>query len=193
MIWSGCSRFTVLFFSYLGWALYGVGLVVAVFEVGIECQTGRANVKDAALNAIKGFMAVGCFTLVPVELYKLSVTLQASLTAGITGYGEGFDVLPTDHRLQEVDIGSVASSGVFGGIGSITSPIMVIFIIIMMGYAIIKCFFSNLKRGGILLIQIAVGSLYMFSVPRGYMDGFVQWCRSRSSACVSRLFYRLRF
>ena len=86
----------VLFFSYLGWALYGVGLVVAVFEVGIECQTGRANVKDAALNAIKGFLAVGCFTLVPVELYKLSVTLQASLTAGITGYGEGFDVLSTD-------------------------------------------------------------------------------------------------
>ena len=38
--------------------------------------------------------------------------------------------------MQEVDIGSVASSGVFGGIGSITSPIMVIFIIIMMGYAI---------------------------------------------------------
>lgn len=127
----------VLFFSYLGWALYGVGLVVAVFEVGIECQTGRANVKDAALNAIKGFMAVGCFTLVPVELYKLSVTLQASLTAGITGYGEGFDVLSTNiiTSLQGVDIGSAASSGVFGGIGSITSPIMVIFIIIMMGYA----------------------------------------------------------
>ena len=177
----------VLFFSYLGWALYGVGLVVAVFEVGIECQTGRANVKDAALNAIKGFMAVGCFTLVPVELYKLSVTLQASLTAGITGYGEGFDVLSTDiiTSLQEVDIGSVASSGVFGGIGSITSPIMVIFIIIMMGYAIIKCFFSNLKRGGILLIQIAVGSLYMFSVPRGYMDGFVQWCKQIIGLCLT--------
>uniref|UniRef100_UPI0034A1B702 conjugal transfer protein TrbL family protein n=1 Tax=Anaerotruncus rubiinfantis TaxID=1720200 RepID=UPI0034A1B702 len=93
----------VLFFSYLGWALYGVGLVVAVFEVGIECQTGRANVKDAALNAIKGFMAVGCFTLVPVELYKLSVTLQASLTAGITGYGEGFDVLSTDNCKSRSD------------------------------------------------------------------------------------------
>ena len=113
----------VLFFSYLGWALYGVGLVVAVFEVGIECQTGRANVKDAALNAIKGFLAVGCFTLVPVELYKLSVTLQASLTAGITGYGEGFDVLSTNiiTSLQGVDIGSAASSGVFGGIGIISS------------------------------------------------------------------------
>ena len=177
----------VLFFSYLAWALYGVGLVVAVFEVGIEYQTGRASVKDAAINAIKGFLAVGCFTLVPVELYKLSVTLQASLTAGITGYGEGFDVLSTDiiTSLQGVDIGSAASSGVFGGIGSITSPIMVIFIIIMMGYAIIKCFFSNLKRGGILLIQIAVGSLYMFSVPRGYMDGFIQWCKQIIGLCLT--------
>ena len=132
-------------------------------------------------------MAVGCFTLVPVELYKLSVTLQASLTSGITGYGESFDALSTDiiNSLQGVDIGAAASSGVFGGIGSITSPIIVIFIIIMMGYAVIKCFFSNLKRGGVLLIQIAVGSLYMFSVPRGYMDGFVQWCKQIIGLCLT--------
>lgn len=174
-------------FSYLAWTLYVVGLVVAVFEVGIEYQTGRASIKDAAISAVKGFMAVGCFTLVPVELYKLSVTLQASLTSGITGYGESFDALSTDiiNSLQGVDIGAAASSGVFGGIGSITSPIMVIFIIIMMGYAVIKCFFSNLKRGGVLLIQIAVGSLYMFSVPRGYMDGFVQWCKQIIGLCLT--------
>ena len=161
----------VLFFSYLAWTLYVVGLVVAVFEVGIEYQTGRASIKDAAISAVKGFMAVG----------------QASLTSGITGYGESFDALSTDiiNSLQGVDIGAAASSGVFGGIGSITSPIMVIFIIIMMGYAVIKCFFSNLKRGGVLLIQIAVGSLYMFSVPRGYMDGFVQWCKQIIGLCLT--------
>ena len=161
-----------MFFSYLAWALYGTGLVVACFETGVEYSSGRGNIRETALNAIKGFLAVGCFTLVPVELYKLSVTLQASLTAGITGYGEGFDVLSTNiiTSLQGVDIGSAASSGVFGGIGSITSPIMVIFIIIMMGYAI---------------IQIAVGSLYMFSVPRGYMDGFVQWCKQIIGLCLT--------
>jgi len=54
---------------------------------------------------------------------------------------------------------------------------MGIFCLILMGYAVIKVFFANLKRGGILLIQIAVGSLYMFSVPRGYIDGFVSWCK----------------
>jgi hypothetical protein len=75
----------VLFFSYLAWALYGTGLVVSAFETGIDYQSGRGSIKDSLLNALKGFMAVSLFTTVPVELYKLSVNLQASLTSGITG------------------------------------------------------------------------------------------------------------
>ena len=66
----------VLFFSYLAWALYGTGLVVACFECGIEYSSGRGNIRETALNAIKGFMAVSLFTVVPVRLYELSVTLQ---------------------------------------------------------------------------------------------------------------------
>ena len=133
----------VLFFSYLAWALYGTGLVVACFESGIEYSSGRGNIRETALNAIKGFMAVSLFTVVPVRLYELSVTLQGQLTAGI------------------------------------------LFCIILMAYAIIKVFFANLKRGGILLIQIAVGSLYMFSVPRGYTDGFIQWCKQIIGLCLT--------
>ena len=56
---------------------------------------------------------------------------------------------------------------------------------ILMAYAVIKVFFSNLKRGGILLIQIAVGSLYMFSIPRGYTDGFTQWCKQVIGLCLT--------
>ena len=78
-----------------------------------------------------------------------------------------------------------ATSGVFGGIGSISSPIFMIFLLILMGYAVIKVFFANLKRGGILLIQIAVGSLYLFSVPRGYIDGFVGWCKQVIGLCLT--------
>ena len=44
---------------------------------------------------------------------------------------------------------------------------------------------ANLKRGGILLIQIAVGSLYMFSIPRGYVDGFVQWMKQVIGLCLT--------
>lgn len=178
----------VLFFSYLAWALYGTGLVVSAFETGIEYQNGRGSVKDALLNALKGFMAVGLFTIVPVELFKLSVNLQASLTSGITGYGAGIDTLATqiiDTLSGAGTIEEALSSGAFGGIGGITNPILLLFLIVMMGYAVIKVFFSNLKRGGILLIQISVGSLYMFSVPRGYMDGFIQWCKQIIGLCLT--------
>ena len=174
----GWVKSIVLFFSYLAWSLYVTGLVVSAFETGMEYQSGRGSVKDALLNALKGFLAVSLFTLVPVELFKLSVSLQASMTAGITGYGTDFGAV-ADTILRE------SSESGFGGITGVTNPLLMIFLIVMMGYSVIKVFFANLKRGGILLIQIAVGSLYMFSVPRGYMDGFYQWCKQVIGLCLT--------
>lgn len=178
----------VLFFSYLAWALYTTGLVVAVFEYGIECQSGRGSIRETALNAIKGFLAVGMFSTVPVELYKFCVSLQGKFTAGITGLGSDIRTVAISTIKSLKDAGTwqnAASTGVFGGLRTITSPILMIFILILMGYAIIKVFFANLKRGGILLIQIAVGSLYMFSVPRGYIDGFTGWCKQVIGLCLT--------
>ena len=177
----------VLFFSYLAWALYGTGLVVACFECGIEYSSGRGNIRETALNVIKGFMAVSLFTVVPVRLYELSVTLQGQLTAGITGYGASIGDVASDimQEFSAVESLTDLTSGPFLGFGSITSGFMILFCIILMAYAIIKVFFANLKRGGILLIQIAVGSLYMFSVPRGYTDGFIQWCKQIIGLCLT--------
>lgn len=177
----------VLFFSYLAWALYGTGLVVACFECGIEYSSGRGNIRETALNAIKGFMAVSLFTVVPVRFYELSVTLQGQLTAGITGYGASIGDVASDimQEFSAVESLTDLTSGPFLGFGSITSGFMILFCIILMAYAIIKVFFANLKRGGILLIQITVGSLYMFSVPRGYTDGFIQWCKQIIGLCLT--------
>lgn len=177
----------VLFFSYLAWALYRTGLVVACFECGIEYSSGRGNIRETALNAIKGFMAVSLFTVVPVRLYELSVTLQGQLTAGITGYGASIGDVASDimQEFSAVESLTDLTSGPFLGFGSITSGFMILFCIILMAYAIIKVFFANLKRGGILLIQITVGSLYMFSVPRGYTDGFIQWCKQIIGLCLT--------
>ncbi|HEX2925299.1 MAG TPA: conjugal transfer protein TrbL family protein [Ruminiclostridium sp.] len=164
----------VLLFSYLAWALYVTGLVVAVFECGIEYQSGRGSIKDTALNVIKGFMAVSLFNTVPVELYKLSVSLQNSFTSGIT------KMTGTDGSISTMAKATLTNVGTLG-----MSTIIEIFILLVMGYAIIKVFFANLKRGGILLIQIAVGSLYMFSVPRGYIDGFTAWCKQVIGLCLT--------
>ena len=177
----------VLFFSQLGWALFGVSLVVSGFEFGIEYSTGRGNLQQTALNAIKGFMAVSLFTVVPVRLYALSVSLQGTFAIGLTGAGTSIGTVGERiiEKLMSVEsLADMAGAPSFG-LSVLTSPIMLLFCIIMMAYAVIKVFFANLKRGGILLIQIAVGSLYMFSVPRGYTDGFVQWSKQVIGLCLT--------
>lgn len=162
------------FFSYFGWALFGVGLAVGAFECAIEYQGGRGSIKDTAMNYIKGFMAVSLFTVVPVNLYSLCISLQGNFGSAVTGIRDAASIGQTAQQ--------VLMSGFCPGIGN---PILMIFCTVLMGYAVIKVFFANLKRGGILLIQIAVGSLYMFSVPRGYIDGFTQWCKQVIGICVT--------
>ena len=174
----------VRFFSQLGWALFAVSVVVSAFECGIEYASGRGNLQQPALNAIKGFFAVSLFATVPVRLYALSVSLQGTFAMEITGAGKsigelGSEILADMEGAGLLDIAAQAK----WGLG--TNPIMLLFAMILMAYAVIKVFFSNLKRGGILLIQIAVGSLYMFSIPRGYTDGFTQWCKQVIGLCLT--------
>lgn len=177
----------ILFFSKLAWALFAVSLVVRAFECGIEYASGRANLQQTALDMIKGFFAVSLFTAVPVRLYALSVSLQGTLSVGLTGsdttIGEVGQQIITD--LSEIDSLADMIDNSYFGLGVITSPLMILFCVILMAYAVIKVFFANLKRGGILLIQIAVGSLYMFSIPRGYIDGFVQWMKQVIGLCLT--------
>ncbi|MDY5782741.1 MAG: DUF6045 family protein [Gemmiger sp.] len=44
------------------------------------------------------------------------------------------------------------------------NPISSIALVILLGYSVFRTFFSNLKRGGILLVLIVVGSLYQFTM-----------------------------
>lgn len=177
----------VLFFSQLAWALFGVGLVVAGFECGIEYASGRGDIQQTALSAIKGFLAVNLFSVVPVRLYALSVTLQGTLIAGITGADTTISDVAQEivTELGTIDSLTGLTAGSYLGFSTVTSPIMFLFAIILMAYAVIKVFFANLKRGGILLIQIAVGSLYMFSIPRGFGDGFIQWMKQVIGLCLT--------
>ena len=75
---------TIRLFTLLGWSLFAVGVVVAVFDVAIEYQSGRANLKTIALNVLKGFFACSLIGPVPVELYKLCISLQNTFAGDLT-------------------------------------------------------------------------------------------------------------
>ena len=160
-------------FVGIGWTLFIAGVVVSLFEFAIEYQNGRGDPKALALNTLKGFFAVSLFSVAPVRLYTLSVAMQYGTGSGMTGFVQidpAKDLIGIYLRIEELKI-----------FGQVLSTV----IVIMMAYAIIKVFLASLKRGGILLIQIAIGSLYMFSVPRGYTDGLIMWIKQVVALCLT--------
>ena len=168
----------IMLFTLFGWALFIAGVVVAIFDVAIEYQTGRANIKTTAINILKGFFACSLIGVLPVELYKFCISLQNTFSNDIAELVSGYQV--TDFATQSKYVLShcfATSNGTTGFLG--------LFMLIAFAYCVIKVFFQNIKRGGILLVQMSVGSLYMFSVPRGYTDGFTQWMKQVIATCLT--------
>ena len=64
----------LLFFYYFAWALFVVGIVVAVFDTAIEAQRGKGNFQDVALNIIKGFLQSACLRFFPLTcIFSVSI------------------------------------------------------------------------------------------------------------------------
>ena len=170
---------TIRLFTLFGWSLYAVGLVVAVFDLAIEYQNGRANFKLSGINFLKGFFACSLFGVVPVELYKFCISLQNSFARDLTGLVAGGQSLDLAGESTNVLVGTFAVSA------DVTLGLLNIFCLLAFAYCVVSVFFQNIKRGGILLIQMSVGALYMFSLPRGFSDGFMQWCKQVAAICFT--------
>lgn len=147
---------TIQLFTLFGWSLFCAGTVVAIFDVAIEYQSGRANIKTTAINVLKGFFAG--------DLTRIFAGQQSLGLAGTS---------------------TSVLKGSFALAGGISLNLFNLLAMIAFAYCVIKIFFANIKRGGILLIQMSVGALYMFSVPRGYTDGFNQWMKQIAALCLT--------
>lgn len=170
---------TIMLFTMFGWALFVAGVAVAIFDVAIEYQHGRADIRSASLNILKGFFACSLIGVVPVELYKFCISLQNTFSHDLARLFASGQSLNLSGQSTSVLVGSFAVSG------AINLNLFNLLAMIAFAYCVVKIFFQNIKRGGILLVQMAVGSLYMFSVPRGYTDGFVQWIRQVAAICLT--------
>lgn len=161
-------------FYYFAWVLYIVGIVVAVSDIATDVQRGRGNFQDLVLNIIEGLFVVSLSTVVPIDLYVFCISLSSELTGTVVG------MLDSPGRLNAVAImmlGSFETPGV--------NVVVSIMFVVLTGYTVIEVFFTSLKRGGILLVMVVTDSLYLFSVPRGYSDGFVPWCKQVTALCLA--------
>ena len=170
---------TVYIFVLFGLSLFISGSVVAAFDLAIEYQNGRGNIHTTIINILKGFFACCLIGVVPIELYKFTISLQNTFANDIAFLIAGKQALDVAEQARFIlssafTINSVSPNILFS-----------LFMLLAFAYSVIKIFFQNIKRGGILLVQISVGSLYMFSIPRGYTDGFIQWMKQVAALCLT--------
>lgn len=111
--------------------------------------------------------------------FKFCISLQNTLSGDLT------QILAGQQSAGLAGTSTSVLEGSFAVATQTTFGLLNLLCMIAFAYCVIKIFFANIKRGGILLIQIAVGSLYMFSVPRGFTDGFNQWCKQVIAICLT--------
>ena len=161
-------------FGSFAWMLFVCGLVVAVFDTAVAYESGQANIKNTCINVLKGFMAASLVTVVPQRLYSFCVNMQGTFATELLG---NFISGTSD---------TMADTGL-AVIFALASDISLfsLFFMILFGYCTVKVVFANIKRGGIMLCQIAVGSIYMIGIPRGVTDGFSSWCKQVIATCLT--------
>ena len=124
-------------FTLFGWALFIAGLVVAVFDVAIEYQNGRANIKTTAINILKGFFACSLIGIVPVELYKFCISLQNTFSQDLSMMFADGKVLDLSAQSAKVFAESFTPTAAAG------RGVMHLLIMIAFAYCVIKIFFQN--------------------------------------------------
>ena len=161
-------------FGSFAWMLFVCGLVVVVFDTAVAYESGQANIKNTCINVLKGFMAASLVTVVPQRLYSFCVNMHGTFASELLG---NF-ISGTSNTMADTGLAVIFA---------LASDISLfsLFFMILFGYCTVKVVFANIKRGGIMLCQIAVGSLYMFGVPRGYTDGFYSWCKQVIATCLT--------
>lgn len=164
------------FFQMFGTALFVSAVVFAVLETCISYQSGGgSNFHGLAINILKGFIMTSLFTVLPQRLFRFTCDIELQIVNLISTSGAGtFDNFLKQFVLHLIQTILPPLAGI------LQLPIMLVFI-----YVLVKVFFGNLKRAGILLCLIFVGAFHIFNIPRGYNDGFSAWLKQIIGLCFT--------
>ena len=132
---------TVKLFTLIGWGLFVAGLVVAIFDMAIDCQNGSANIKSTCLHILMGFMCCSMIGVVPIRLYKFCITLQNTFSHELASIFAGTQSLNLSGQSTNILVGS------FHATNELMINLFNLLIMIAFAYCVIKIFFQNIPAG----------------------------------------------
>ena len=129
---------------------------MAVFDLAVENQNGRANIQALMLNIFKGFMATSLVTVLPIELFKFCITLQNTFSHDLIRIFAG-------HNQNTGSIALLAGSVLTQNFTAVS--LMSLLLMIAFGYCIVKLFLGLLTWPSDMILAIGV-MLAANEVPR---------------------------
>lgn len=159
----------------VGTMLWGVGVVYAVFDMAIQYSRGRGGPHDLALNFVRSYAAVLLFTVLPVPFYQAMITYGGRIGGALAGGGTGFTIDLS--KIYEAILGVDASF-----------VVELLLLIVLFVLTLLNCF-ALLKRSFFAFCLTVFGCVHMFSLPRGYADGFLDWCKQLIGLGMTAFFH----
>lgn len=189
-------------------------------DFAVSYQTGGGgSFTGTGMNMLRLLVALLTFSSIPILLFQTSMDIYGTVRSVVVGSMDGATVSITDlvkgavQSMFKSVYGTLPPVKIANGNLGIPQkayrraskppiPPMPHFPQMPTGgrlfslslvWAIFKIFFSNLKRGGILLVQICVGSMHMLALARGYTDGFGSWCKQVAALCFTAFVQNLLY
>lgn len=157
------------FLSIFADALFIVGIGFAVAQWAISANEGNPdNIMTTFKNIVLGLFASLGFVIIPVNLLKFTCECCQLIVGNMS--------LATFNQAVQDKMNTDTTV-----LGTILFPLFCIAMFI----CIIRVFMSNIKRGGSLIVMMTVAPMHIFSIPRGYTDGFFSWCKQVIALCLT--------
>lgn len=164
--------------QWVGMLLYTVGVLFAIFNYMIASKENEmVDLGGLILNIVYGLVATVMIMPGSIFIFHLSIIFQNL-----------FDTL-----IDQVNSVSLVHAdkinSIFGALKDVFISsldgfwALVIFAVLII--AILIVLFQCLKRSGVFLVQMIIGYLYVFSIPSGGSDGFIEWCRQTIAIAVT--------
>lgn len=158
------------FFQMLGWIILVVGILFGVANYCIERIEGNITPLDELFMSIfKSIIAV--YFIQPGSL--LIFNLATIITEAVKGI-----IAKPDYSSV---VGSLSST--VSGYG----PFWGFCLGVMWLISLLIIFIQALKRGGMYMMQIMVGYLYLFGLPSGNTEGILEWTRQTAALAATNV------
>lgn len=175
-------------FQVFGFALLGVSIFLAYMETAINIEQDGGSYITASINSIKGFAAFIGFVKIPQDCFVYTGILANNLISSLSFSAYTTSSENIESALKETsDVICTVLNADASNIG------LMLLIYIFFVYVIVKITLGSIKRSGILIIQLCVGTFHVFGIPRGYMDGFSSWCKQIVALCLTQFLQTILF